>query len=63
MQKNSQERVLYLCYILTKTHSPGARLCQTVYFAASDLGLHCLPRLSEYDIYLLHFDTMSVKTV
>ena len=26
MQKNSQGGILYLCYILTKTHSHGARL-------------------------------------
>ena len=26
MQKNSQGGVLYLCYILTKTHSHGTRL-------------------------------------
>ena len=26
MQKNSQGEILYLCYILSKTHSHGARL-------------------------------------
>ena len=50
MQKNGQGGVLYLCYILTKTHIHGARLVQLllghVYKATSSSLLKLAPHVA-----------------